>query len=206
MKMKAKTSNEVIVLPLSHHGNNSPHLLKLTPPQTALLVVDLQERLLSAIHEAAGCMAAAGRMIRAAKVLEVPVVMAEQYPAGLGATCAEIREAAGPSCTAIKKMRFTACVEQTVERLREMQRRAVIVVGIEAHVCVQQTVLDLLRLGFGPFVCADAVSSRRPMDREVALDRMSRAWAVVTTTESVIFELLDRAGTDQFKQILRIVK
>jgi nicotinamidase-related amidase len=75
-----------------------------------------------------------------------------------------------------------------------------------AHVCVQQTVLDLLRLGFRPFVCADGVSSRRPLDRDVALDRMRQAGAVVTTCESVIFELLGEAGTDTFKKVLKIVK
>ena len=177
----------------------------LQPNSTTLLVVDFQDRLLPAIHEAESCVAAAGRMIEAAHLLGVPMVCTEQYPAGLGRTCSSIRERLGDQ-PAVEKTRFSSCVGPVVEQLRQLYRPNVIVVGIEAHVCVQQTVLDLLRLGFVPFVCADGVSSRRPFDRDIALDRMRQAGAVVTTTESVIFELLDEAGTDTFKKVLKIVK
>jgi nicotinamidase-related amidase len=97
-------------------------------------------------------------------------------------------------------------VDSVMRALAQLSRRQVIVVGIEAHVCVQQTVLDLLRAGYLPYVCADAVSSRQPLDRQTAMARMRQAGAIITTTESVIFELLGQAGTQQFKQILRIVK
>ena len=175
-------------------------------PETALLlVVDLQEKLLPAIHGADVCVAAAGRMIQAATVLALPIVVTEQYPAGLGPTCPEIRAHLGDA-PPVTKSRFSACVDEVVSRLAAWGRPQVIVVGIEAHVCVQQTVLDLLRLGYAPFVCADGVASRRPLDREVALDRMRQARAVVTTTESATFELLGEAGTETFKRILPIVK
>jgi nicotinamidase-related amidase len=177
----------------------------LCPESTTLLVVDLQVRLLPAIHEADRCVEACRRMIEAARVLEVPVICTEQYPAGLGPTCAVIRESLGET-PVIEKTRFSSCVDATVTRLRRLDRSGVVVVGIESHVCVQQTVLDLLRLGFTPYLCADAVSSRRPLDRDMAIARMREAGAVVTTTESVIFELLGEAGTDRFKQILKIVK
>jgi len=175
------------------------------PDTTVLLVVDFQDRLLPAIHEGESCVAAARRMIEAARVLGLPTLCTEQYPAGLGRTCPAIRDSLG-EVGVFEKTRFSGCVETVVDRLRELDRSNVVVVGIEAHVCVQQTVLDLLRLGFVPFVCADGVSSRRPLDRDVALGRMDRAGAIITTTESVIFELLGEAATELFKQVLKIVK
>lgn len=177
----------------------------LQPSSTALLVVDFQDRLLPAIHEAENCVAAAGRLIAAARILGVPAVCTEQNPAGLGRTCVAIRESLGDE-PAVEKTRFSGCVGGVIDQLRRLDRPNIVVVGIEAHVCVQQTVLDLLRLGFTPFVCADAVGSRRPFDRDIAIERMRQAGVVVTTTESVIFELLGEAGTDTFKKILKIVK
>lgn len=185
----------------------NPLLDRIQPQDAVLLVVDLQDRLLPAMHGGDAIVAAAGRIIRAMKVLEVPVIATEQYPAGLGRTCGVIRDAiADETCTPIEKMRFTACVEQTMNALESLNRRTIIVVGIEAHVCLQQTVLDLLRSGYRAIVCADAVTSRQPIDRDVALSRMRDAGGMITTTESILFEMLDRAGTDQFKQILKIVK
>jgi len=169
------------------------------------LVVDVQEKLLPAIHEGEQILENARRMIAAAEVLGVPTLVTEQYPAGLGPTCAGLREALGEA-PVIEKTRFSACVPAVVDKLAELGRPAVVVVGVEAHVCVQQTVLDLLRAGYGPWVCADAVGSRRPLDRDTAIERMRQAGAVVTTTESVIFELLGEAGTELFKRILKIVK
>jgi len=186
-------------------GEMSDLLTKLEPGGAVLLVVDIQEKLLPAIDHAEACVAAAKRMIEAARVLVVPTVVTEQYPAGLGPTCAAIKEALGDAPVA-EKVRFSACVDSVMRALAQLSRRQVIVVGIEAHVCVQQTVLDLLRAGYLPYVCADAVSSRQPLDRQTAMARMRQAGAIITTTESVIFELLGQAGTQQFKQILRIVK
>jgi len=180
-------------------------LAKLEVSGAVVLVVDIQEKLLPAIDGAEMCAAAAGRMIEAGRVLELPVLVTEQYPAGLGPTCAAIRAAIG-DVTPVVKTRFSACVDELVQQMVRLSRRQVIVVGIEAHVCVQQTVLDLLRTGYLPYVCADAVSSRRAVDRETALHRMRQAGAIVTTTESAIFELLGQAGTEQFKRILKFVK
>ena len=175
-------------------------------PETAiLLVVDVQDRLLPAIHEADRCVEACRRMIEAAKVLDLPITVTEPYPAGLGPTCPTLKQCLGDA-PLFTKTRFGACVEPVIEHLRQQDRPHVIVVGIEAHVCVMQTVLDLLRLGYIPFLCADAVSSRRPLDRDTAIARMRDGGAIVTTTESVTFELLGQAGTDTFKRILGIVK
>jgi nicotinamidase-related amidase len=181
------------------------HLAALRADTTVLLVVDVQERLLPAIHQGEQVLEAGRRMAAAAQILGVPTLLTEQYPAGLGATCAGLRECL-PEVVPVEKTRFSACVPAILDQLADLGRPHVVVVGIEAHVCVQQTVLDLLRLGYLPYVCADATGSRRPLDRDTAMERMRRAGAVVTTTESVIFELLGEAGTDTFKTLLKIVK
>lgn len=155
--------------------------------------------------EAENCVAAAAKLMLAADVMRVPVLATEQYPAGLGRTCSSIRSLLADRLP-IEKVKFSACVEAIMEQLRTGSRSQVIIAGIEAHVCVQQTVLDLLRAGVSVWVCADAVASRRALDKTVALDRMRQAGAVITTAESVIFELLGAAGSDEFKQILKIVK
>lgn len=184
-------------------------LVKLGREQAILLVIDLQEKLLPAIHQADACVAAAGRLIRGCQALGVPVIATEQYPAGLGPTCQNVRELLGTEAP-IEKLLFSAYVQGVRDaiaaRAGASSRAQVIVTGTEAHVCVQQTVLDLLRDGKDVWVCADAVSSRRPFDCEIALQRMRQAGAVITTTESVLFELLGQAGTDDFKRILKIVK
>lgn len=175
------------------------------PDTSVLLVVDVQDNLLPAIHEADRLVEADLKMIQAARLLGVPILLTEQYPKGLGRTCATLLECLD-GVPPIEKTRFSGCVEPVVRRLQELARPNVVVVGIEAHVCVQQTVLDLLHLGYTAYVCADGVSSRRPFDRDTALKRLARAGAVVTTCESAIFELMGEAGTDTFKQMLKIVK
>lgn len=180
-------------------------LTQIRPDNAVLLVVDVQDRLLPVIHDNAAVVEACRRMIEAARVLELPVVVTEQYPEGIGRTCQTLL-ACLDDAPVYTKIRFSGCVEPVVERLAALARPNVIVVGIEAHVCVLQTTLDLLRLGYTPYLCADAVGSRRPLDRDTAIERMRHAGAIVTTTESVTFELTGRAGTDTFRRILKIVK
>lgn len=181
---------------------------RLRSDDTILLVVDLQERLLPAIRDGDAVVESAVRLMRAARVLGVPMIVTEQYRKGIGRTVAPVCEAVGESAPPpFEKLAFSVCgCAEALAALRAAERCAVLVVGIEAHVCVQQTVLDLLALGYHTFVCADAVGSRRPFDRDTAISRMRQAGAVITTTEAAIFELLGRAGTDAFKQILPIVR
>lgn len=178
---------------------------RLVPQDAVLLVVDYQDRLLPAIHEAEACVAAARRLIEAARVLDLPTLLTEQYPAGLGRTCSALLRVLA-DVPVVEKTLFSACVPEVLDRLKALARPNVIVIGIEAHVCVQQTVLDLLRQGYTAHLCADAIGSRRSLDRDLAIERMRQAGAVVTSTESTIFELLGQAGTEAFKKVLKIVK
>lgn len=178
---------------------------RLTKDRSALLIVDLQERLVPAMHNR-DALTAAIRMTKAATLLELPILVTEQYPAGLGATVNELQSVLPTATGRIAKMRFSAYVPEIESKLKQNNSASVIVVGIEAHVCVQQTVLDLLRGGYRVYVCGDAITSRKPIDTELAIPRMRQAGALVTSTESVIFEMVHEAGTDLFKQMLKVVK
>lgn len=181
-----------------------PPLLDLD--HTQLLIIDIQERLLPHIHNHEACVAAAERIIRACTALEVPVTLSEQYVRGLGPTTPSITAAAA-AAPRFEKMTFSCCADHAGrERISTVLRPQVLLVGIEAHVCVQQTALDLLAMQMQPFVLADAVSSRRPLDCDTALHRLRHAGAVVTTVEAAIFELVRESGTERFKCILPLVK
>jgi nicotinamidase-related amidase len=176
--------------------------------QAALLVIDLQEKLLPAINGAEDVVARSLQMIQAGRLLELPVVWTEQYVKGLGRTDERVRDLlAQMAVEPIEKLSFSCCGAEFVrQRLSQINRQQMIVIGIESHVCVQQTVLDLLAMGKDVYVPADAVGSRRSLDYDIALGRMRQAGAVVTTVESLIFELLKEAGTETFKSMLKIVK
>ena len=181
---------------------------KLDAADTQLLIIDLQVKLLPLIEGHESVLEAASRMMRAAEIFGLPITVTEQYPKGIGPTHATIIEALGRvEHTRLEKMSFSCGGDpEIVKRLSAMQRRQVLVCGIEAHVCVQQTTLDLLRLGWEPFVLADGVSSRVEFDYDVALLRMQQAGAIITTSESVLFELAGESGTERFKRVLELVK
>ncbi len=182
------------------------HVARLEAARTQLLVIDVQARLVPHIFQHESVVSQIVRMIRAGQQLGLPTVLTEQYVKGLGATADEVL-AAAKECERFEKATFSACGDAKAFRaMKDNVRNLVLVAGIETHVCVQQTVLDLLEKQMTPFVLADAVSSRRERDREVALTRMRDSGAVVTTVEAAIFEMLDRCDTDLFKRILPIVK
>ncbi len=171
-----------------------------------LLVVDVQPRLLPHIHGHESVLSQCIRMTQAARAMELPTLFSEQNPQALGATVAELRGCA-VDAPAVEKMAFSVCgCEPALARLRAAGRPQVLLIGIETHVCVQQTALDLLASGLRPYVLADAVGSRRPDDRALALERMRAAGVIVTTVESALYELMQRAGTDLFRRILPIVR
>lgn len=180
------------------------HQFRLKVEDTALLVVDLQEKLLPKIINADDVARNATFMVKAAKTLGVPVLATEQYPKGLGSTVEPLR---GLIEKVWEKQSFSAVREGGVlDFLKSDARIKVVLVGIEAHICVMQTVLDLLNQGFHVFICVDAVSSRYAIDVKIALKRMQQAGAVLVTSETCVYELLETAANPVFKEISAMVQ
>jgi len=178
---------------------------RLDRKNAALLVVDIQERLVPVMWNFAPVEKYAKAAIQAARELGLPVLCTEQYPKGLGPTFGSIR-ALLPSPPLVK-MHFSCGADPAFTRaLAETGRRQVIVVGMETHVCVFQTVRDLLVQGYDVRVCADAVTSRLEEHRRVALEQMRGDGAVITSAETAIFDLLHEAGTAEFKRVSPFVK
>jgi nicotinamidase-related amidase len=176
----------------------------MSPEDTGLLVVDVQERLVPAISGHERVVWNIRRLIDGARILGLPVVATEQYPKGLGSTVPELADRLGKipskltfSCGGCPGL-FDAFEGRGIHRL--------LVCGIEAHVCVQQTVLDLLAGAWQVYVAIDAVGSRFEIDYRTALGRMESAGATLTTTEAALFEWCQEAGTPQFQQISRLAK
>ncbi|MBN1908343.1 MAG: hydrolase [Pirellulales bacterium] len=180
----------------------SPELM--SAHDTALVVVDVQEKLIPSIHDRERVVWNVRRLLDGAKVLGLPTAGTEQYPKGLGPTLPELAERLGPLPW---KLTFscTGCPE-VFKRLREQNVRNLLLCGIETHVCLQQTVLDLLADGWRVFVPVDAVGARHALDHDTALRRMESAGAVLTTTEAALFEWCGAAGTPEFKEISRLVR
>src|SRR5262249_866266 len=177
---------------------------RLTAPHGALLIVDVQKKLVDLIPKRDLVVANAVRLVRAARALGMPIHATEQYPKGLGPTVPELAELIPhrPDKTA-----FHCCaVPELVEQLVARGIRHVTLAGIEAHVCVAQTALELMRLNFRVQVPADAVASRHEMDWDFALRRLQHAGAVVSTTEAVLFEWVEGSDHPQFKTISNLVK
>jgi nicotinamidase-related amidase len=171
---------------------------------SALLVVDMQERLLPAISGREELLDRALLLVQAARTLQIPILVTEQYPKGLGRTAPEL---AAHLPDPIEKLSFSCCGEPAfLHALHELGRRKVLLIGIECHVCVQQTAFDLLAHGYGAFLAVDAVGSRRETDKQWALHRLSQAGVALTTAESAVFEWTRLAGTPQFKEISKLVK
>jgi nicotinamidase-related amidase len=173
---------------------------------TALLVVDVQERLWPAMRNRQRLVDRIVVMIRGCRLLGISIFLTEQYPKGLGQTLQVIQEGLGQMDPLIK-MTFSCCgLSELAANLKEKGIQQVVVVGIESHVCVLQTALDLLSLGFQVHVPRDAVSSRHEEDQRTALQRMAREGVVVTTVEMTLFELLKTAQAPEFKEISKLVK
>lgn len=169
--------------------------------RTMLLVVDVQEGFRS-YATFADVAAACGRLVAGARELGVPIVASEQYPKGLGPTAPEVGLGDEQHTPRIEKTVFSAV---RAEGFDLGGRDQVLVAGIEAHVCVSQTVHDLLAQGVEVHVAADAAGSRHAVDYERALPRLERAGAVITTVESALLELCERAGTPEFKAVQKVI-
>ena len=173
---------------------------RLKGSETGLLVVDVQEKLVTAVKEPEGWVERVEILVKAAKLLEIPVAITEQVPAKLGKTVPGILQAAGKVSPTAKSV-FSA-----VEAGRALGKKRILVAGCEAHVCVRQTVYDLRQKEVQPVLVADAVGSRKDSDRQLALQEMRQDGIVIASTEAVLFELLETAEHPKFKEIQGLVK
>ncbi len=181
-------------------------LLLMNRQQAGVVVVDVQERLVPAMCEKEWMVTNVVRLVKAARILGLPIFATEQYRKGLGPTVPEIAGAI-PGFAPVEKYSFSACgAEGFVAGLRARGVQDVVLCGIEAHVCVSQTCLDLLAEGFRVFVAADALASRTSENCRAGIERMQGAGAAIVSTEMALFELLEKAGTAEFKEILNLVK
>lgn len=176
--------------------------MRIERERAVALVIDYQEKLVPVMHEKETLIHNSCILLEGLNILEVPMVLTQQYTKGLGMTVEEITSAAETSAY-IDKISFTAfdCVKEQIKN-----KKFVIVCGIETHICVLQTVIDLKAAGFVPVLVADCVSSRKAEDKQVALERARQEGAIVTTYESLLFELLKVAGTDTSKKIQKLIR
>ena len=186
-------------------SSRHPNVLRLE--SSCLVVVDVQERFRAAQEHFGEMVAGCVKLVRTFRVLDAPVLVTEQYPRGLGHTAPELMEALGAATEIDEKMVFSCCgSSEFSSRLQRAGATQVLVCGIETHVCVNQTVHDLLERGYSVHVAADAVESRHASDREIALQKMARSGAVITTTEMAAFELLGEATHPKFKEVQSLFK
>ena len=173
---------------------------------SVLLVIDIQEKLLPVIYESESVVNNAIKLIYGFKIFNSPIYYTEQYPKGLGPTEQRIKSALEER-SAINKMSFSCFgAGNLFEELKSKNILQVVVCGIESHVCVIQTALDMLANDFQVHIAADAVSSRRKFDYEIAIERMRSNGVEISLTESILFEMLNMCGTDEFKAISKLVK
>ena len=170
-----------------------------------LFIVDIQARLAPAMPDPEATIGRASILLAAAQRLDVPTVVSEQYPQGLGHT--DQRLPLPPTARVFAKTAFSAARDPAIlAHLEGLGRRRIVLCGMETHVCVLQTALDLLARGFSPAVAADAVASRSPERRRLGLERMAAAGVTIVDSEMVVFEWLGAAGTPAFKELSRLIR
>ncbi len=182
--------------------------MRLTAENTACLAVDYQEKIVPAMAGKEELIRNSVKLLTGLRILHIPITITGQYTKGLGLNLPEIFRAAGTE-EYIDKLAFSAFEEERVRDVLgagDSKRSAVLVCGIEAHVCVLQTCIDLKRAGYQPALVVDCISSRRESDKAVALLRAQQEGVLLTTSEAVLFELTRKAGSDVFKEISRLVK
>lgn len=180
---------------------------QLSREHAALAVIDMQEAFRAVISDFGEVAARIGKAVQGARLLEVPVIVTEQYPKGLKHTAEEIIPHLPAELKAIEKFCFSSCGAQDFQsQLINRNIKQVLVCGIEAHICVAQTVLDLLAQGMEVHLLVDCITSRKPESKEVALARLIQAGAVPSNLEMVLFELMRTADSPQFKAVQSLIK
>jgi len=180
--------------------------MRILKEKAALLVIDFQERIFTAIHQHEKIATSVPLLIEGLKVLGIPVIVTEQYVKGLGLTIPEIAEKI-QGIERIEKTSFSCCDEpRFMMELASSGKEYVIITGVESHVCVLQTAIDLIQNGYHPIVVEDCISSRKPNDKLMAIERMRKEGVIITTYEAILFELLRYSGGETFKIISKLVK
>ncbi len=181
--------------------------MRIVAEETMALVIDYQERLVPVMYHTEELIRNSSILLQGLKALEIPMVVSQQYTKGLGMTVPSIREAVGEHFTYLDKLTFS-CAEdmQLLGRLQEIGRKNIILCGMEAHICVLQTAIDLIAKGFTVILVEDCISSRREADKAVAVRRAESEGAILTTYEAILFELTRVAKTDVFRTISGLTK
>ncbi len=179
--------------------------MRILPEDTSCLVIDYQEKIVPAMARWEELIANSEKLLRGLRILGIPMTITGQYTKGLGLNLPEIFAAAGTE-EYMDKLTFSSYEVPEVQAFLEDRGKYVLLCGIEAHVCVLQTAIDLKEAGYTPILVADCISSRKQSDKEIALIRAQQEGILLTTSEAILFELTRKAGTDVFKQISKLVK
>ncbi len=181
--------------------------MRIIADNTLAIIVDIQERLFPHIYDHEKLLDNCNKIILGLNILNIPMLITEQYTKGLGSTMTSIKENMGLSYLPIEKIYFSCLGSvEFFDKLKSMNKKNIILIGIEAHVCVLQTALDLLENSYQPVIIEDCVSSRFINNKNIAIERMRSEGAIISTYESILFELCKAAGTDTFKNISKLVK
>ena len=180
--------------------------MRIKPENTIAIAVDYQTKLVPAMNNIRELIHNSSILLKGLKALDVPVIITQQYTKGLGETVLDIRSAAG-DCPVFDKITFSCFMDEAIKNaIYSSGRKTVLVCGIEAHVCVLQTVIDLIEEGYQVVLVSDCIDSRKPSDKEAALVRARQEGAIITSYEAILFELTQIAGNEKFKEISRLVK
>ncbi|MCK5039141.1 MAG: hydrolase [Thermoplasmata archaeon] len=172
----------------------------------ALVIIDIQDKLYPSIQDKESVKENVIKLIEFSKIMGIPIIFSEQYPRGLGETIQDIKDVL-PDYGPLEKNTFSCCGEGDFEaRLLELGVETIAITGIECHVCVFQTTRDTLARGYNVHVISDGVASRTPENKKVGLDRAREMGAVISSTEMFMFEVMERAGTSEFKEVAPLLK
>ncbi|SFR78830.1 isochorismatase family protein [Anaeromicropila populeti] len=181
--------------------------MRILKEDTMLLNIDFQEKLVPVVADHSEVVLQIIKLIKGLHALKCPVLFSQQYTKGLGMTIGEIQEVVESEFCYFDKTSFS-CAEddQIMQAIKEQQKKNIIITGMEAHICVMQTVVDLIQEGYQVIVVADCIGSRTAFNKQIGIDRMKAEGAVITSVESILFELAQKAGTDEFKVISKLIK
>lgn len=180
--------------------------MRIKKEESAVMIIDMQEKLFPHMTGKDALLINIQRLIRGIQILDVPLVLTEQYSKGLGKTILPVKDLIN-DIEPVEKISFSCCEESLVmNQLNHLNRKFIIIGGIESHVCVLQTVIDLIENGYIPVVIADCIASRKEEDKNIALERIKSEGAIITSTESLLLELCRMAGNEKFKSISALIK